>query len=264
MATQCSMSLWNCTRRISKGSWRTSTSGPFAVRKHPCIVHMATYVDTLFRMVVQGLGLCMVSTPPALDHSLSLRKRCCWYALHPGLFIYCAVNVFISIIARSYSQLQESKLEVQREKNTVPRRSQCSGSSDRSDDADTASATEFLGRSTVSRQSVSQMADRLTSAALNMFGSIANSLADGDDVNFVAQQDEGGDGPSDGSNAALQTLELEPIITDSQTEAVRWRRQCLAQRQIVSEARAELLQALEKMDQQLAALEMDVDEARPA
>ena len=105
------------------------------------------------------------------------------------------------------------------------------------------------------------MTGRLTSAALNVFGSIANSLTEGDDTNFVVQQDERVGSASCGSDGALETLELQPMNADDHTEAAKWRRQCLAQRQIL---RAELLQALEKMDQQLATLGVDVDESKIA
>ncbi len=185
-----------------------------------------------------------------------------WCASHPGLFIYCAVNVFISIIAKSYSRLQDQKEEHQRELASVRWHSSDS-SHRRVNNAGSASATEFLGRATVGssgRQSVSQTTERLASAALNIVGSIANSLADSDDVNFVTQQ-EGAGIPTRSSIAALDALELDSMSSDDQGEAARWRRRCLAQQQIVRAARVELLQALDKMDQQLAVLETDAGEA---
>eukprot|EP01044_Picomonas_judraskeda_P004856 COSAG03_NODE_437_length_7919_cov_5.570332_5_plen_209_part_00 len=169
--------------------------------------------------------------------------------IHPGLFIYCAVNVFISIIARSYSMLQDMKDEEEQQANAAYRQqvSGRAGSNVRGRHTDNTPETEFLGRATVS--------DRLASNALDLFGSIANSLAEDDDPDLIAPpRGDGVHSSPSTCSAPSRALELESMSSGSESEVAMLRGQCL---EIVSVARGELLQALENMDRQLAALGLD-------
>ena len=89
-----------------------------------------------------------------------------------------------------------------------------------------------------------------------MFGSVANSLAEDDDPSLI----DGVQSPSVHSYPS-RALEQKQMDSDSESGVAMLRRQCLAQREIVNEARAELLQALDKMDQRLAALSLDATES---
>lgn len=206
---------------------------------------------------------------------LYLMTFCC-------LFIYCAVNVFISIIANSYQTLQENTEGGDGDDSTEaamrwrraaggaqaaavavanPSFAAASGEggggggghSTDSSGSSVQFSTSGAGATTLrsTRQSVSE---RLVSGGLNLIGSIANTLAEEELLDGQAAQelDAGLATEAASSGGRDETGAAEPR---SDAGADVWRRRCLEQRHIVDAARAELLVVLQGMDAQIAALD---------
>ena len=205
---------------------------------------------------------------------LYLATFCC-------IFIYCAVNVFIIIIARSYETQAEMREEQQqgysqaadaaamRWQQAAAAAGGLAAASQTSDDGSSGGggtgSVQFstYSPSSVGRQTVlprgSYNLGGITSRGLNLFGSIANSLA---------EEDAGHDYNDDALESGVPPLELEMEAMsddDTHTSAAtadssvdsggQWKRRCMHQARIVGGARAELLQVLARMDAELTALD---------
>ena len=144
------------------------------------------------------------------------------------LYIYCTVNVFISIVAGSYGRLQDLKHEQQLAQGTISR----VASSQRGSlfDASATSREAGAARASSMRQSV---AVRFGNASLNLLGSFVNSLAEEDELGLEAHMGR------DHDDRPLSSM----------TELI------VEERRIVCEARQELAQVLVRMDAQIAALD---------
>jgi hypothetical protein len=239
---------------------------------------------------------------------LYLATFCC-------IFIYCAVTVFIIIIARSYETQAEIREEQQqgysqaadaaamRWQQAAAAAGGLAAASQTSDDGSSGGGGGGTGSvqfstyspSSVGRQTVlprgSYNLGGITSRGLNLFGSIANSLAQ-EDAGHDYNDDALGSGvpPPGGHSLSLTggggdataaargsflggvpssgSLEMEMEAMgddDTHTAAAtadssvdgggQWKRHCMQQARIVGGARAELLQVLARMDAQLTALD---------
>ena len=121
-------------------------------------------------------------------------------------------------------------------------------------------STSFAGASASaansSRQSRQSVSERLVSGGLNLIGTIANTLAEDDDVlDGTEQEQEQEQELSGGGAAAAAASSGGRELAGEGAAAEVWRRRCLEQRRIVDTARAELLLVLQGMDAQIAALD---------